>query len=643
MFTRTTQGGERCPSQGLRSDGIAPEVHAPLDERRCQAAAAVGTSDRPALASTVQLMGELQGSGFEHRQWLIQCEGRFIQVSELLYRVVEQVNGERTFEEIASAATDSSDWLVSGDDVRHLVQTRLLPLGLVATGSARVAPRDDGRRSPLQVSMRKRILGPTVVAPMTRVLQVLYMPPVLVPMLIAIVIAHGWLYLVHGLTESLDSILFKPGVLLAALPIFLASSVFHELGHATGLRYGGGHVRGIGFGFYLLYPAFYTDVTDAYRLSRWARLRTDLGGFYFHLIFALLMIGLYAMTGQEIFLTVVMLISLDIAFQWLPHVRLDGYWVLADLTGIPDFLSQAGPFVRSLLPLPSAGSDKLPRLKRWVKITFLIYLILAIPMLVLLLLFIVFFLPSRMATGWDSLLGHVRSFSAAQGAGDPLAMASAVAEMLILLLVMVGLAYIVGSLVRGWIRGVWNWSKPTPARRFAGALTVAASLAVLGWAWVPQLPYTVWAWTVPAGPPGTEAFDVHERAHVGPPVFYEQTPPVGGNHMPIWQNCGFYDAPILNETAVHSLEHGAVWITYRPDLPAEQVGLLRQVARGQPSVLASPRPDLPAPVVATAWGRQLRLDSAADPRLAEFVRAFRDGRQAPEPGGPCTGGIGEPG
>jgi hypothetical protein len=91
---------------------------------------------------------------------------------------------------------------------------------------------------------------------------------------------------------------------------------------------------------------------------------------------------------------------------------------------------------------------------------------------------------------------------------------------------------------------------------------------------------------------------------------------------------------------VHSLEHGAVWIIYRADLPKEQVGSLRQLARRQSYVLVSSSPDLHAPVVATAWGHRLRLDSVGDPRLDEFLRAFRLGPQAPERGGRCTGGIG---
>ena len=133
--------------------------------------------------------------------------------------------------------------------------------------------------------------------------------------------------------------------------------------------------------------------------------------------------------------------------------------------------------------------------------------------------------------------------------------------------------------------------------------------------------------------------------HVQDPVDYPQKPPVGGDHAPRWQNCGFYSQSVPSEQAVHSMEHGAVWITFRPDLPDDQVRTLRAFARANPYVLVSPWADtsLPAPVVASAWGLQLTADSATDPAIGVFVRRYANGPQAPEPGAPCSGGVGTPG
>ncbi len=146
-----------------------------------------------------------------------------------------------------------------------------------------------------------------------------------------------------------------------------------------------------------------------------------------------------------------------------------------------------------------------------------------------------------------------------------------------------------------------------------------------------------------SAPAGVRTFDVASRDHVSGPVAYPQTPPVGGNHDATWQNCGFYAEAIDAERGVHSLEHGAVWITYRPGLAADQIDILRRLATSQSHVLVSAWDgELASPVVASAWGRQLALDSAADPALAAFLRAFRVGPQTPEPGAPCTGGRSTP-
>jgi hypothetical protein len=140
-------------------------------------------------------------------------------------------------------------------------------------------------------------------------------------------------------------------------------------------------------------------------------------------------------------------------------------------------------------------------------------------------------------------------------------------------------------------------------------------------------------------PAATKHYRVVSRAHVLTHVDYAQLPPVGGAHFPIFQNCRVYTRPVVAERAVHSLEHGAVWITYRPGLRRSDVTVLGSLTKGESHVLVSPYPGLPAPVVASAWGRQLVVSSARDARLRAFVRAYRQAPQAPERANPCRGGV----
>ena len=144
-----------------------------------------------------------------------------------------------------------------------------------------------------------------------------------------------------------------------------------------------------------------------------------------------------------------------------------------------------------------------------------------------------------------------------------------------------------------------------------------------------------------SSPPGeVETYDVGPaNQHTEGDVDYEQTPPTGGEHNPVWQNEGFYEAPVRDENAVHTLEHGAVWITYSPDLPQDQKDEIRSLVEGQTCMLASPHPDLPTPVVASACGKQLTRESANSPDLERLVRAYRQGPQTQEPGATCSGGT----
>jgi hypothetical protein len=143
--------------------------------------------------------------------------------------------------------------------------------------------------------------------------------------------------------------------------------------------------------------------------------------------------------------------------------------------------------------------------------------------------------------------------------------------------------------------------------------------------------------------PGVQTFTGLSKKHVTGPVKYQQTPPVGGEHSAVWLNCSVYSLPVPNENAVHSMEHSAVWLTYDPTvITGDQLTALRKLVPKTYAIL-SPYPDLPAPIVASAWGAQLKVSRVDDPRIAEFIVKYRESKSAPEPSSPCTGGLDGPG
>lgn len=138
---------------------------------------------------------------------------------------------------------------------------------------------------------------------------------------------------------------------------------------------------------------------------------------------------------------------------------------------------------------------------------------------------------------------------------------------------------------------------------------------------------------------GIQTFADLSRNHVQDAVAYAQEPGVGGDHSPVWTNCGIYTEPVNEQRAVHSLEHGAVWVTYSPGLPTADIARLTTLAKDKPYVLLSPDKDQSAPVTATAWGTQVAVQDAGDPRIPAFIGAYAQSPKAPEPGAACTGGT----
>jgi hypothetical protein len=140
---------------------------------------------------------------------------------------------------------------------------------------------------------------------------------------------------------------------------------------------------------------------------------------------------------------------------------------------------------------------------------------------------------------------------------------------------------------------------------------------------------------------GLQTFAGMSRAHaIDIDLADAGRPPAGGTHHPQWLNCGIYREPVPVINAIHSLEHGAVWLSYDPSLPADQVAALEEYTKGDPYVLVSPYPGQESPIIATAWEAQVDIDEASDERIARFVARYRTA--GPEPGAVCAGGLGEP-
>jgi putative peptide zinc metalloprotease protein len=234
----------------------------------------------------------------------------------------------------------------------------------------------------------------------------------------------------------------------------------------------------------MVWPAFYTDVTDAYRLGKAGRLRTDLGGVYFNVVFVLLTAGAYAITGFEPLLLVIPLQHFEILHQFLPFLRLDGYYIVSDLTGVPDMFSRIKPTLTSLLPWKEADA-RVTELKPWVRAAVTVYVLTLVPALAFMFGLMLLNAPRIFATGYDSFFVQLHKVEHA----DALHAAVGAIQMAVLVLPSLGIVVTLARTGRRLGTAAWTRTEGHPAARGALALATAAAAAFLAYTWWPNGEY----------------------------------------------------------------------------------------------------------------------------------------------------------
>jgi putative peptide zinc metalloprotease protein len=404
-----------------------------------------------------------------------------IQLPALLYFVAEEVDGKRGYAEIAERVTEKLERGVSADNVQYLLDEKLRPLGVLALPDGS-SPKVEKPDPLLALKFRAAVVPAWLTRALTSVFHPFFYPPVIVAVLAGLVAVDVWFFFVHGAAQSTRELLYNPALLLMVLGLVVLATALHEIGHATAARYGGADPGVMGVGVYVVWPAFYTDVTDAYRLDRVGRLRVDLGGVYFNAIFVLGVAGAYAITGFEPLLVLVIVQHLQILQQFLPFLRLDGYYILSDLTGVPDMFQRIKPTLKSLLPGKRAG-ERVEELKPWVRVAISTWVIALVPVLLFTFGILIFNLPRIVATAWDSFWVQADRVSESFDTGKEVSAAVGVMQAGFLVLPIAGITATFARIGRRIGGGAWSWSAGSLPRRAAllGVLGAAAGLAAYIW------------------------------------------------------------------------------------------------------------------------------------------------------------------
>jgi putative peptide zinc metalloprotease protein len=282
----------------------------------------------------------------------------------------------------------------------------------------------------MALRLRVGLLPPSAVGRAAAVLRHLFHGPI-VALLLAALVCGDALLLVHGgFGSGLNHVIETPAITLLLFGLTWLSLAFHELGHAAACRYGGGRPGRIGAGVYVVWPVFFSDVTDSYRFGRRARLRVDLGGVYFNAVFAVAVMAIYAVTGYAPLLLVIAGQHLLALNQFIPWIRLDGYYVVSDLIGVSDLFSRIGPTLRSLRPGRPPDARVL-ELKPWARAAVTGWVLTALLAMAGGLTWMFANAPEYTERAWESI--RVQGSAIADGSGVVEALAGAVSVSLLVL------------------------------------------------------------------------------------------------------------------------------------------------------------------------------------------------------------------
>ena len=442
-------------------------------------------ADVPARPDGLELIGEMAGSGYRAAPALVRRQdGQTLQLTPLLYAVLEAVDGRRTYAEIAEAASSSTGRQLTEADVAKLVDGQLRPRGLLLQRDGS-APRLQRSRPLTGLSLRFAVTDPALTRRITAPFAVLFHWWIWLPLVAIFAWVVWWLLMERGLASAAYHAFAKPDLLLIVLIVTVLSAGFHEFGHAAAARRGGAQPGAMGAGWFLLWPAFYTDVSDTYRLGRSGRLRTDLGGLYFNAIVAVAITAAWWFTGWDALLLIVAAQILQMIRQLAPLVRFDGYHVLADLTGVPDLFSRIGPILSSLWPT-RWNDPRVAQLKWWTRAVVTVWVLIVVPLLLVSLVALVVVAPRLIGTALSSLGREWGRAQAHLSGGQYLDGIGAVLAMAVIALPVVAIVVVLGRMAFGVVSRLWRGTNGSPVRRAgAGSLVVATGL-VLALAWWPD-------------------------------------------------------------------------------------------------------------------------------------------------------------
>lgn len=421
-------------------------------------------------------IGTFDSSSQEKRFRVALPDGRHFQINERLSAILTILQTPASVAGLATAFHDETGERVPVEQLATLCD-QLVEKGLVRVEGAPIEPpKPVTPKAYLGMHFRRTILRTEWLAPLASLFQGLFRWRLAIPVITLLVVSHVLAYRELSLQPDLKFELFTGPLLTACL---LFSIVLHELGHVAACQRWRCPHGPLGFGLYFSMPVFYVDVTQAWRLSRRQRATVDLGGVYVQMLCVPLALLLYWWTGNATYLMVIITIDMLVLYNFEPFMKLDGYWLLSDLTGVPNLhsrtkeaASQTALRLWRRLTRKSTADIASPfdQWPTWIRIVIWIYLVLSA---VIWPLFMIFWLP----TLWQALLSYpglvqeaAQTLVTAAGTGDVATVFAQLGALFMPSLILLGLGFEVKRLGGRLVTAVKNRrsSLPSPQPATAG-------------------------------------------------------------------------------------------------------------------------------------------------------------------------------
>jgi putative peptide zinc metalloprotease protein len=407
-------------------------------------------------AAGAEFVGEFKNSGYREPPQLVCLPNRqLVRLPPLLFLVAKALHDHRdlagtrdvtaALDTVATAVSEKAGARLTAEQLVYLVDHKLAPLGV--SGYSDGTPPPVVKADPfLGLKFKVAVFPESVTWFVAGLFGWLFRPLIVAVAVAGVIAGEVWLLTTRSIAEALQQTLLAPVSILLIMGLGVLSCAFHEVGHAAACRYGGVRPGVMGCGIYLVWPAFYTDITESYRLGRAGRLRADLAGVYFNALFVVGLTLLYLWTGYEPLLVAVLYVNIEIIQQLLPTLRFDGYYIMSDLIGIPDLFKYIGPILRRTL-LRRPADERLRDLKRWPQVFVTAWVLTVVPLLAVQIALIVTQIPNLVQKDWWMM----RRLAASASAGaTPLELVTSGLQILLLALPLAG-AVLILYMMASWL------------------------------------------------------------------------------------------------------------------------------------------------------------------------------------------------